>query len=139
MRAILVRDPNKMIAAAVLSSPKLTEAEVERDCQDGQRGGRSPADDGPEPGLMKRYKNLLRALQTRRRPWRGRCTSCPRLKDRDIAKLAVDRNIPEPLRVAARKRMAAGHVEAVARYFFRFPLAFLRPAQSDRICDSPSM
>ena len=29
MRAILIRDPNKMIAAAVLSSPKLTEPEVE--------------------------------------------------------------------------------------------------------------
>ena len=29
MRAILVRDPNKMIAAAVMSSPKLTEQEVE--------------------------------------------------------------------------------------------------------------
>ena len=29
MRAILIRDPNKMIAAAVLSSPKLSDAEVE--------------------------------------------------------------------------------------------------------------
>src|SRR5439155_20707149 len=29
MRAILIRDPNKMIAAAVLSSPKLTQQEIE--------------------------------------------------------------------------------------------------------------
>jgi len=29
MRAMLIRDPNKMISAAVLSSPKLTEPEVE--------------------------------------------------------------------------------------------------------------
>ena len=29
MRAILIRDPNKMIAAAVLSSPKLNESEIE--------------------------------------------------------------------------------------------------------------
>ena len=29
MRAVLIRDPNKMIAAAVLSSPKLTDQEVE--------------------------------------------------------------------------------------------------------------
>ena len=29
MRAILIRDPNKMIAASVLSSPKVTEPEVE--------------------------------------------------------------------------------------------------------------
>ena len=28
MRAILIRDPNKMISAAVLSSPKVTEPEV---------------------------------------------------------------------------------------------------------------
>ena len=29
MRAILIRDPNKMISAAVLSSPKLNESEIE--------------------------------------------------------------------------------------------------------------
>ena len=29
MRAVLIRDPNKMMAAAVLSSPKVTESEVE--------------------------------------------------------------------------------------------------------------
>jgi hypothetical protein len=28
MRAILIRDPNKMISAAVLSSPKVTESEA---------------------------------------------------------------------------------------------------------------
>ena len=28
-RAILIRDPNKLVSAAVLSSPKLTESEVE--------------------------------------------------------------------------------------------------------------
>ena len=29
MRAILIRDPNRMVAAAVLSCPKVNEAEVE--------------------------------------------------------------------------------------------------------------
>jgi hypothetical protein len=28
-----------------------------------------------------------------------------RLQDRDIAKLSVDRNVPEPLRIAARKKV----------------------------------
>jgi len=31
-----------------------------------------------------------------------------RLNDRDLTTLSVDRNIPEPLRVAARKRVLAG-------------------------------
>jgi hypothetical protein len=31
----------------------------------------------------------------------------PRLNDRDLNQLAVDRNVPEPLRVAARKRATA--------------------------------
>jgi hypothetical protein len=30
-----------------------------------------------------------------------------RLSSRDLQKLAVDRNVPEPLRVAARKRVVA--------------------------------
>jgi hypothetical protein len=31
-----------------------------------------------------------------------------RLSDKDMSMLAVDRNVPEPLRIAARKKMAAG-------------------------------
>jgi hypothetical protein len=30
-----------------------------------------------------------------------------RLNDRDLTQLSVDRNVPEPLRVAARKRVVA--------------------------------
>ena len=30
-----------------------------------------------------------------------------RLTDKDLAKLAVDRNVPEALRIAARKKVAA--------------------------------
>jgi len=31
----------------------------------------------------------------------------PRLNDRDLAQLSVDRNVPEALRIAARKKMVA--------------------------------
>ena len=42
-RAILIRDPNKMIAMAVLSSPKLTISEIEGFAQGGERRRGLPA------------------------------------------------------------------------------------------------
>ncbi len=49
MRAILIRDPNKMIAAAVLSSPKVTDAGSRGIREDGDGVGRRAADDRHEP------------------------------------------------------------------------------------------
>jgi hypothetical protein len=60
MRAILIRDPNKMIAAAVLSSPKLNDAEIEGFSTDGERVR------GSAPGHQ-RQSRLDQELQRRRR------------------------------------------------------------------------
>jgi hypothetical protein len=88
MRAILVRDPNKVISAAVLSSPKLTEHEVE---------GISLMANVPDEvlrtiGANRRWmKNYSIVLGLTRNP-----------------KTPVDRNIPEALRIAARKKVVSG-------------------------------
>jgi hypothetical protein len=107
IRAILVRDPNKMIAGAVLSSPKLTEAEVEAIAKMA-----SVAEDvlrtiGANRAWMKNYKIVVGLTKNPKTPVAMSLNLMSRLQERDIAKLAVDRNIPEPLRVAARKKMAA--------------------------------
>jgi hypothetical protein len=107
MRAILVRDPNKMIAGAVLSSPKLTEAEVEGIAKMASVAEEVLRTIGSNRAWMKSYKIVLGLTKNPKTPVAMSLNLMSRLQERDIAKLAVDRNIPEPLRVAARKRMSA--------------------------------
>jgi hypothetical protein len=105
MRAILVRDTNKMIAAAVMSSPKLTEQEVEaiarmasvsEDVLRIVAGNRS---------WMKNYKIALGLVKNPKTPVAISMNLLMRINDRDLGQLAIDRNVPEPLRIAARKKM----------------------------------
>lgn len=107
MRAILVRDPNKMISAAVLSSPKLTEQEVESIA----RMASVPEDVlrtiAANRAWMKNYKIVSALTRNPKAPVAMTMNLLQRLNDRDLSQLAVDRNVPEPLRVAARKKIAA--------------------------------
>ena len=107
MRAILIRDPNKMIAAAVLSSPKLSEPEVEAIAAMG-----SVSDDvlriiGNNRQWMKNYNITLRLCKNPKTPLAMSMNLMARLQDADLNRLSVDRNVPEPLRVAARKRVVS--------------------------------
>jgi hypothetical protein len=107
MRAILVRDTNKMIAAAVMSSPRLTDAEVESFAR-----MTSVTEDvlrviAHNRGWMKRYPIVVALTKNPKTPVAMSLNLMSRLNERDLATLAVDRNVPEPLRVAARKRRLA--------------------------------
>ncbi len=106
MRAILVRDPNKMICAAVMSSPKLTEQEVE-----GIARMASVSEDvlrivGAHRAWMKNYKIASGLTRNPKTPIAMSLNIMHRLNDKDLATLAVDRNVPEQLRIAARKKIA---------------------------------
>jgi hypothetical protein len=108
MRSILVRDPNKMISASVLSSPKLSESEVESYAR-----MTSVSEDvlriiGNNRAWVKNYGVLLGLTKNPKTPLAMSLNMMSRLNDRDLNQLAVDRNVPEPLRIAARKRMLAG-------------------------------
>jgi hypothetical protein len=107
MRAILVRDPNKMISAAVLSSPKLSEPEVESFAR-----MTNVSDDvlriiASNRAWLKSYGIVLALTKNPKTPVGMSLTMMARLNDRDLAKLSVDRNVPEPLRIAARKKVVA--------------------------------
>jgi hypothetical protein len=106
-RAVLIRDPNKMISAAVLSSPKLTEQEVETFVRMG-----SVAEDvlrviGSNRAWTKNYGVLVGLTKNPKTPLAMSMNLIARLNDSDIKMLAIDRNVPEPLRIAARKRAVA--------------------------------
>jgi hypothetical protein len=107
MRAILIRDSNKMIASAVMSSPKLSEPEVESFSRMG-----SVSEDvlrliASNRAWMKNYQIVAALTKNSKTPLGIALNLLPRLTDKDVSMLAVDRNVPEALRVAARKKKVA--------------------------------
>ncbi len=107
MRAILIRDPNKMIAASVLSSPKLTEQEVESFARMANVGEEVLRTIGSNRGWMKNYGVVVGLTKNPKTPLAMSLNLMVRLNDRDLNMLSNDRNIPEPLRIAARKKVVA--------------------------------
>ena len=107
MRAILVRDSNKMIAAAVLSSPRLTDSEVESFARMSSVGEEVLRVIGSNRSWMKRYGIVVGLTKNPKTPVALSLNLMSRLNDKDLSALAVDRNVPEPLRVAARRKVSA--------------------------------
>lgn len=107
MRMVLVRDTNKMIAAAVMSSPKMTEQEIE-----GIAGMASVSEDvlriiANNRAWMKNYKVALRLVKNAKTPVAVSMNLLQRIMEKDLVGLSTDRNVPEPLRIAARKKVLA--------------------------------
>jgi len=107
MRAILIRDTNKMISAAVLSSPKLAEPEVEAFAKMANLSDDVLRTIAHNRAWMKNYNIALSLAKNAKTPLAVSLHIMPRLSDRDLAQLSVDRNVPEPLRIAARKKIVA--------------------------------
>jgi hypothetical protein len=108
MRSILIRDPNKMIAAAVLSSPKVSEPEVESFARMANVSEDVLRIIGSNRAWMKNYGIVVGLTKNPKTPIGLSLNLISRLNDRDVTMLSVDRNVPEPLRVAARKRFSQG-------------------------------
>ena len=106
-RAILVRDANKLISTSVLSSPKVSIPEVESFAR-----MQNVSEDvlriiGSNRAWLKSYGVVLALAKNPKTPLGMSLNFMGRLTTKDVAKLAVDRNVPEALRIAARKKMVA--------------------------------
>jgi len=104
-RAILIRDPNKIVAVAVLSSPKVTDSEVENIAK-----MVNVSDDvlriiGHTRAWMKNYGIVSALTKNPKTPVGVSLNLLSRLLEKDVKGLANDRNIPDVLRLAARKRL----------------------------------
>ena len=102
-RSILIRDPNRLVSAAVLGSPKITEAEIES-----ISAMKSVSDEilrtiGNHREWTKRYTVLNNLVRNPRTPVGIALNMVPRLNPRDIKGLANDRNVSEPVRKQAQK------------------------------------
>lgn len=107
IRAILIRDPNKMLSAAVLSSPKLSQPEVESFARMGSVSEDVLRIIGSNRGWTKNYNVILGLTKNPKTPLAMSLNFMTRLSARDLTQLSVDRNVPEALRLGARKRIAA--------------------------------
>lgn len=103
-RAVLIRDPNRLVAAAVLSSPKLTENEVEQIAKMANVAEEVLRVIGTSRAWTKSYTITAGLVRNPKTPIAISLTLFNRLTERDVKMLATDRNVPEPLRVAARRR-----------------------------------
>lgn len=105
MRAILIRDPNKAVAASVLSSPKVNEAEVESFARMTTVSEEILRMIGSNRAWVKSYGIVVGLTRNPKTPLALSLNLMNRLNDRDLNLLSIDRNVPDPLRVAARRRV----------------------------------
>lgn len=108
VRSILIRDPNKTIAAAVLSSPKLTESEVESYAKMPTLPEDILRTIGTHRPWLKNYPIVAALTRNPKTPLGISLNLINRLTDRDLSSLSTDRNVPEPLRQAARRKVVFG-------------------------------
>jgi len=103
VRAILVRDPNRIVSSAVLGSPKLTEPEIES--FSGMRGVSTEVlrAIASNKDWTKRYGVVANLVKNPRSPLPVALNLIPRLNPRDLKSISVDRNVPEVIRKHAAK------------------------------------
>ena len=98
-------DPNKIVAVAVLSSPKLTETEVESIAKMANVSDEILRMIGFSRAWTKNYTVVHALVRNPKTPVAISMNLLSRLGDRDLRNLSTNRNIPDVLRVSARKRV----------------------------------
>lgn len=107
-RSQLIRDSNKLVAAAVLSSPKLTESEVENFARMASLTEDVLRVIASNRAWVKNYNVVSALTKNPKTPTALAMNFLQRLNERDLKRLATDRNVSEPVRLAARKFVSKG-------------------------------
>lgn len=108
MRALLIRDPNRMVASAVLSCPKVNEAEVESFAKMGNVSEDILRTIAMNRAWTKSYTVALSLVKNSKTPLAMSMNLMQRLSEKDVRVLSTDRNVSEALRLSAKKKLAAG-------------------------------
>jgi hypothetical protein len=104
-RAVLIRDPNKIVGVAVLSSPKLSDTEVESIAKMATISDELLRIIAHTRAWVKNYGVVLALTRNPKTPVAVSMNLLPRLVDKDLKMLSTDRNVPEILRITARKKV----------------------------------
>jgi hypothetical protein len=109
-RAVLVRDSNKLVAAAVLSSPKVNESEIETFTKMGNVSEDVLRIIGSNRAWTKNYGVILGLCRHPKTPPAIAMSFVQRLNERDLKALTTDRNAKEGLRLLAKKMLTKGKI-----------------------------
>jgi hypothetical protein len=104
-RAILIRDPNKLVSTAVLSSPKMSESEVENIAKMASISEEILRIIANTRGWMKRYGIVVALARNPKTPVAISMNLLSRLQEKDVRAISTDRNVPEVLRITARQKI----------------------------------
>jgi hypothetical protein len=107
-RTILIRDPNKLVSLAVLSSPKVNEREVESYAKMANVSEDVLRVIGSTRAWTKSYAVIRSLAFNPKSPIAVSMTLVSRLVEKDVRMISMDRNIAEPVKLLARKFLQAG-------------------------------
>jgi hypothetical protein len=106
-RAALIRDPNRIVATAVLGSPRVTEAEIESFAAMKNISDEILRQIGTNREWTRKYNVVANLVKNPRTPLAISMGMVSRLNPRDIKAIAVDRNVAEPIRKQAQRFVKA--------------------------------
>jgi hypothetical protein len=104
-RAILIRDQNKIVGLAVLSSPKVTETEIESFAKMTTISDELLRIIANTRAWVKNYGVMLSLTRNPKTPVAVAMNLIGRLNERDLRLLSTDRNVAEIVRITARKKV----------------------------------
>ena len=104
-RAILIRDPNKIVAVAVLSSPKMSESEIESVAKMASISEEVLRIIASNRAWTKRYGVIVALARNPKTPVAISMNLLGRLSERDLRAISTDKNVPEALRITARQKV----------------------------------
>jgi hypothetical protein len=104
-RMILVRDSNRLVAAAVALSPLLSESEAER-----MAASRNVSEDvlriiSQNREFTRSYQIKLNLIGNPKTPFTFSARMIPHLRDNDLRTLAKSKNVPAAIQTAARQQL----------------------------------
>jgi hypothetical protein len=105
-RFILIRDVNRLVAAAALSSPKVSQADIEAFAKMANVSEDVLRAIGNSRAWTKHYPVVSSLALNPKTPISVSLGLVGRLIERDLNMIMRDRNMPEPLRSAARRLLA---------------------------------
>jgi hypothetical protein len=105
-RAILIRDPNRIVTAAVLSSPKMNDTEVAAIAKMQNVSEDVLRTIAHNRGWLKNYTVVLAVVKNPKTPVALSMNLMTRLIEKDLKLLSTDRNVPDVLRTQARRKMS---------------------------------
>ena len=104
-RAILIRDPNKIVGVAVLSSPKINEAEVESIAKMSTLSEELLRMIAFSRAWTKNYGVVHALVKNPKTPLAVAINFLSRLTEKDVRAISANRNVADALRITARKKI----------------------------------